>query len=278
MISLSHIFPSRLRAWFLILQASFFLLFPIRLLASELNCSVVSNSQAHSLKASYQASIQQLDYPVGSWRPRNKVIEDYSMIYWRSNNKVAYQYPERKITEFWQLEINRQLSFSRLFDAYQRGIEYEPGDLKMLGQGKQRWEFKRNLLSPKMLAGKIKATELKTVNQCRRVQYQGSIGGDLITLIWNPDLELVLEASIVRAKTRKKMSYKLTGLQNSKAVQQRFNQLANYDMMDFSDIGDNEADPFISKMIRLGFIEHFDTNILNERGERISPYGSSHSH
>ena len=53
------------------------------------------------------------------------------------------------------------------------------------------------------------------------------------------------------------------------AIKAQFAKWDNFQTTDYADIGDNESDPFLAKMINLGFIEHGATGFYNQQGEAI---------
>ncbi len=69
----------------------------------------------------------------------------------------------------------------------------------------------------------------------------------------------------------KKSHWKLQKIErNQDVINQFFAQRANYQSTDFADIGDNESDPFLIKMINLGFIDHSASGIYNANGESMA--------
>jgi len=58
-------------------------------------------------------------------------------------------------------------------------------------------------------------------------------------------------------------------------IQQQFALWDAYQTTDYADIGDNEGDPFLAKMINLGFIEHGASGFYDANGKAL---GGGHSH
>ena len=84
----------------------------------------------------------------------------------------------------------------------------------------------------------------------------------------NDNLALVVSLNIMQAK--QKVHWQLEKIEHKEnIITQAFRQRANYQTTDFADIGDNEADPFLIKMINLGFIEHGSSGMYNPQGENI---------
>lgn len=59
------------------------------------------------------------------------------------------------------------------------------------------------------------------------------------------------------------------------AVMQQFANWDSFQTTDYADIGDNEGDPFLAKMINLGFIEHGASGFYDASGKAL---GGGHSH
>ncbi len=58
-------------------------------------------------------------------------------------------------------------------------------------------------------------------------------------------------------------------------VQAAFDRRASYLSTDYADIGDNESDPFLLRMINLGFIEHGGSGFYDADGHDM---GAAHAH
>ncbi|WP_352289120.1 hypothetical protein, partial [Psychrobacter sp. GW64-MNA-CIBAN-0177] len=56
---------------------------------------------------------------------------------------------------------------------------------------------------------------------------------------------------------------------NEQVIVAQFAKWDNFQTTDYADIGDNENDPFLAKMINLGFIEHSATGFYNQQGQAI---------
>lgn len=230
----------------------------------KLDCSPENLQQKNEISAKYHV---------------NQGAKEFDLTYWRTLGKSAYQYPNTGITELWQKEMKNTISLTRAFDQHKRSISYEPADLSLLGKGVNSWQRKQNLLSPQLLEKGEEKTTLNAENNCVLEKYKGKIGTDDIELIWNPQLNLVINASIENKISHQKMQYDLTGLSTYPQQADFFKKILSYDQMDYADIGDNEADPFVKNMINLGFVEHQETNIINEKGEQVhTSHHSGHQH
>lgn len=70
----------------------------------------------------------------------------------------------------------------------------------------------------------------------------------------------------------------LVGLETDQAIiKDRFAAWDSHETTDFADIGDNESDPFLMRMITLGFISHGASGFYDASGNMISS-GTGHYH
>ena len=59
------------------------------------------------------------------------------------------------------------------------------------------------------------------------------------------------------------------------AIKQKFAVWDRYQTTDYADVGDNESDPMLAKMIKLGFISHGASGFYHADGTQIE---SGHHH
>lgn len=188
------------------------------------------------------------------------------IVLWRSPTQVAYEYPEQGVTDVWSKEVNGQISLVRGFDHYKRSIEYESIDLK--GQQRQSWQVIRHwvdLSNYKQRKGKQQvATEPCYATQ-DYVLYHAFSG---LGVSWLSHWQLPQRFSAKRGN--RLVDYELLKVDsltaNSMSV---FGRIDDYASTDFADIGDNESDPFLAKMINMGFIEHHHNGAYNANGQVI---------
>lgn len=200
-----------------------------------------------------------------------------SMEYWRDDNRVMYTFPERQIADQWTLTRNGYLKPTRYFLSDERAIEYDVFDINR-GKGSKSWQTRANLITP----GQIALMELvnKSGTGCSRVEiYNNAVTENssrtFTNLIWMPDLQLVYryeqDVFDLKDKTNRlnftwQLKEKITG---GTKVGDAFNQYRNFAATDYADIGDNESDPFLMKMIRLGFIRHGSSGFYDAQGNSL---------
>lgn len=183
----------------------------------------------------------------------------------RNGSEVAHQYPQTGITESWQLNQANQIKSTRFFDLHERAIEYQPGE-KVHGKSESDWPYRNQLISDSLL--KKFTTTTVTNEGCGRLETK-TFNSDGLTMeiTWFPELSLVNSFSITEKKSDSILeSWSLKSLDlSSKQIAPFFKSRYNYFATDYADIGDDHTDPFLTKMMNLGFIEHgasgfYDTN------------------
>ncbi|MFT6984651.1 MAG: hypothetical protein ACJAT7_000448 [Psychromonas sp.] len=182
--------------------------------------------------------------------------------------QVLYSYPKQNISEQWRLLGNQQIQLTRYFEQYQRGIEYQPADMPNIKQDGKLWQSKYQLISPALLA---QLQQLQTINTgCAESIIYQSQPTDVkqILLHWNPHYQLPIKLTIRQGKQL--IVWEMTELiTDPQQLQLNHDKHDHYQLTDYSDIGDSEADPFLAKMINQGFIEHPHGGFYNADGQHM---------
>ncbi|MBQ0794512.1 hypothetical protein [Zhongshania sp.] len=194
------------------------------------------------------------------------------MVLWRRANSVAEQYPERGITELWERNHSNSIKLNRYFDAYQRGIEYSPSEIKVV-KTDDDWSMKNQLIADSLLS-KMSLSK-KSGKACERKEiYTLENDNETITVVWLPAYKIV--KSYKRSANGKISHWSLTEMSSdSKIIDAFFIKYLDYQTTDYADIGDSESDPFLRKMINLGFVEHGSSGMYDAQGNDI---GGEHHH
>lgn len=189
-----------------------------------------------------------------------------NMTLWRNNKQVAHQYTDNHITELWEQTKNGLLRLERHFDNHQRAIEYEPIDINH-GKGEKDWSIKFQLVSNKL------KNNMRLVNTtgkgCDKVEtYTLTNSHEQLTLKWLPAQQLV--KSFIVKQHKMNIEWRLENtIRDQNKIKKLFTNLIANDTTDYADIGDNESDPFLLKMMNLGFIEHSHSGFYNSDGHSI---------
>lgn len=194
-----------------------------------------------------------------------------TLVLWRKDNLVGHQFPEKDITELWEYQKNQRIKLYREFDAHQRGIEYTSEEIK---SEHINWDNKYQLL-PNTVFKQLNKTKTEK-ESCWTVEYYSSAPQNKVVtkLQWIPELKLIKSLELSGESGSKTWSLKKVD-QNAKTVNSAFAAWDKYQLTDYADVGDNESDPFLMKMINLGFIEHGASGFYNDKGEQL---GGGHHH
>ena len=186
-----------------------------------------------------------------------------SLTLWRNNSQVAHQ--REVITELWQHLANKQIRPIRYFNAQQRGIEYQPSEVR----GVQNWSAKNQLVDNQLIEKMtLKKTQGTGCDEVKNYTYQE--GENTYTLAFYSQTQLVKSFSVNNTKNQTITLLSLNNVSyNKQQVTSQFAQWDRFQTTDYADIGDNENDPFLAKMINLGFIEHGATGFYNQQGKAI---------
>lgn len=196
----------------------------------------------------------------------------------RQGHSVAIHYSDANITDLWTKLKSGRMILTRYFNKHERGISYEPNEMPK-EMRKNTWDDKFQLLHQEAIdAMTLKST---TKEACAQVQTRTSKNKhNQVKLQWLPKQRLIAEytANISGNQT----SLVLESVDhNPRHIKQYFAILEGFDTTDYADIGDMESDPFLSKMINLGFIEHGPSGFYDSEGNDIGEdhhHGHGHEH
>ena len=188
------------------------------------------------------------------------LLRTHNSIFHISNQKVATQ---------WSKLSNNYMKKTSYFIDDKRAIEYEAAKTKF----KQEWEYHAQLLHPGF---KTQSTFIESTGYgCEKLEhYQQRTHDKIVNIWWLPEKKLVkrIQSDFDNKSVNwqlKKITYK------DQVIKKQLGTLLSFQSTDFTDIGDNESDPFFRKMIHLGFIEHSASGFYDSEGNSLS---SSHQH
>ncbi len=185
---------------------------------------------------------------------------------WRDGNQVAHEHKDTGITEVWEKLKNGQLRLIKYFDKYKQGIEYEPNEIK-IKHTITSWQLKKQLIAQSLIDNmQFVSTSKKGCDVSQ--QYKNKNSKETVRLEWLFKQKLVNNLTIKSNKGT--VSWQLESIiTDAKKVKNLFSQHAGYKTTDYADVGDNESDPFLSKMINMGFVSHGASGMYNQNGQLI---------
>jgi len=221
----------------------------------------------------HDSSIIRAEYALVS-QTNNSPEQHKKSILWRKNDTVAHQTFLPKMTHVWSKGYNSNIRYSRYFDDYARAIDYQT--IGLSGLDGDRFFDKKYMFFDRDLLSHMK--KMKTLKSgCDAVDvYQWKQDMALITVKWSPAKQLILEYT--HRINGKFQSVKLIHVDDDASlVSDFFEQLQQYKSTDFVDVGDNESDPFLRKMINLGYVDHSAKGFYNDQGDSLDK-GHGHHH
>lgn len=221
------------------------------------------DANGHILGAVYEA----VNTPNGGKNQKRRQV-----ILWRNGQQVAHEYTGTHITELWEKTKTGMLRLERHFDAHKRGIEYQPSEINH-GRGTTDWSLRYQLISNELLNG-MQRTETKGDGCDVFDNYVFNDDTVQIKLHWLPKLALIKSYSET-AQTGKIQWELQRVILDERRVEQVFKTRSDYQTTDYADIGDNESDPFLLKMINLGHLNHSHSGFYNDQGRT---FGGHHTH
>lgn len=217
--------------------------------------------QAKALKAEYQIITQKLTatsipttQPASALKATVTTTTSFELI--RHQQLLIHHYPEQNMSYQWYQRTDGKLALTRFFSEQKRGIEYQPNEYT----DTQSWQDKFQLISHQLL------TQMSLVSESGQgcslsQQFTYQVKDITYKLTWYPNLALVAMLEINRPKEQ--IVWQLINRTFDKtAIQQQVALYQQFDTVDYADIGDNESDEFLAKMIHQGF-HH---NVTTEHG------------
>lgn len=191
---------------------------------------------------------------------------------WRMGARVAHQSDDPAITVAWAKDARGYLMTTQFFNEHQRAIEYEATAVAN-DQQERVWTEKWQIVSPSLIA---KMQKIDSYGEgCNTVDVYTLEQDDVqATLHWlaSVNLPALFEVTNKDRHTHWTLEH-IAG--DKAAVTQQFTSIDDYDATDYADVGDNETDPFLRRMINLGFIEHGATGFYDTEGNNL---GDGHAH
>ncbi|WJG10641.1 hypothetical protein [Aliiglaciecola sp. LCG003] len=218
-----------------------------------------------------QSSPLQADYTITNMH-QQKIISTTALSLLRAKNRVAHRYPASQITEAWYLTSHSRIMPTRYFDAHNRAIEYSPTE-SVHGKKETDWSYRFQLVSDDLLNSMTKVSQ--TGQGCDVVEtYQLKSENTQLSISWKPDIALVTKYELKKGMHTERWQLQQL-IQSSEPVTALFSRVDQYQTTDFADIGDDHTDPFLTKMVTLGFIEKGASGFYDDKG---NPLRADHQH
>ncbi len=164
--------------------------------------------------------------------------------FWRSSQRVEKRLEDGSLTEVWTLSGRNTIRYQRLYPKHKRLLDYDASDLRSLGQY-PRWQEVAHIIDPAFLA-KLSQTGTTTIQGQPAIIYKGQLDSVDWEITW---LDQQAIPAIIRQVTANQ-EYSITLQALYSLDKAPFPKLDSRDFqsLDFSDLGDNEADPFWARV------------------------------
>lgn len=163
----------------------------------------------------------------------------------RDRQRVELIHPDTQITDVWMKSVNELWFYQKVFIVDQQVIEYSPSDLAALGVQPQ-WLSLALAVDPQLLQAIGKGKAGKPVFGYVSQHFTGEFQGVKYHVTWLPELAIAARVKYskdgISTITEMKKPYRLVEAPWTHVDSSR------YRLIDFSDLGDMERDPFVARM------------------------------
>lgn len=173
-----------------------------------------------------------------------KTPESRQWYFWRNADRIEIRDSANALGEIWKQDAKGRISYIYLEPSHQRGIEYNPTDLKIINQ-KRSWDKLASIVTPAELKELTASGETEVFGH-KAVVYSGILTGKNLEVVWVPELQLATRVTHTYPDHQSvtELQAFVTDKDNTTAISD--SQLADYQLVDFSDVGDMETAPGMS--------------------------------
>lgn len=222
----------------------------VRLLSLVLATAAASAGQASQPEVS--------DGLEGPWPPvaaqfRHEVIKAGQVVTsenwrrWRDGERIVSERPDAQTGEIWQRD-GKALIVTRLFHAHQRGIEYQPGDVSVMG-AESGWDRQALGIDPAVLR-QLSMLHPENEGGVPLQRYRGTVAGASWDVTLRRDLMLPTQVTVEREDRLERVT--LTNAEPLAEAAWQPTPSRSYELIDFADLGDRERDPFVLEIQAAG--------------------------
>lgn len=161
----------------------------------------------------------------------------------RNENRLEIENLSANTGEIW-IKDGQALFMQKVFHQDKHSIEYRMDDFAVLKMA-PRWEQQALLVEPELFSQLQAGEPILSQGKPIRV-YSGVIKGQQIELEWRVDLNL--PQRIKRVSPTLTEETRLVNAQTFQEADWKIQDTADYQVTDYTDIGDMERDPFIIKI------------------------------
>ena len=183
----------------------------------------------------------------------NQVKTDWYL--WREADRIETASAVTGQNQVWERQAPGEYRYRRVFNKDHRVVEYTPGEIKTQNLTPD-WAKLASVVSPQLLADLKRGPVSQRFGQ-KAVRYSGQVGGQKIDLVWLEEAKVPARLSMIGKGQRLEMQLKEL-LAQAPADWPRTSEekIADYGLLDASDFGDMEQDPFVARVLRQDGHDH----------------------
>lgn len=164
--------------------------------------------------------------------------------FWRSHDRIERENPAAQSGDLW-VRDDRTLFHTRLYHADRRGIEYRSEDLQILNASPD-WAALATLLDPRLVEA-LRERESGWRDGYPYRRYTGAIGEVAWDITVRTDQMLPTRIERRSADRQVETVELLRSFEFGRSPWQPMAS-ADYDIIDYADLGDHERDPFVMRV------------------------------
>ncbi|MES2663669.1 MAG: hypothetical protein V4629_10255 [Pseudomonadota bacterium] len=186
-----------------------------------------------------------------------KNTKENDWYFWRDSDQIEIRNSQNTRSELWIKDSQTEkVTYFHLLPEDLKGIEYNPVDLKLLGNDK-KWESLATLISPESISTMMVVGETKFLGFDALI-FQSEKNQVKNEVIWIPELQLAAKVSQIDGN-HQVVSELSTLLKNNYEKPTTSEDFIKYQIIDFSDVGDMEhslANNWVKKAVHAPGHEH----------------------
>ncbi len=159
--------------------------------------------------------------------------------FWRSENRVEIRDGSNEVGEIWRRDGKGQLNFVYVEPAHKRGIEYNASDLRIINHNRP-WDRLASIVSAEELKNLTLTGETQVLGHPAQ-RYSGKIDNRTVEVLWVPALQLAAKVTSIYPDRQVTTELKSFLGKQEGVTATSDDQLAQYALVDFSDLGDMET-------------------------------------
>ena len=195
---------------------------------------------APPVRATYHSELEKLDE---EGAPVKRAMD---WEFERGADYVEISAPADRRAEQWVRDSKGRVWYSRIFHAERKVIEYQPTDLA-LGGISNSWDQIRSIIDPQQLEVLERTTNTKEIAGHRATVYRGNAQGVEIEVWWIEEMNV--PALVSKRGRRNSSTLRLVEIASTSGAAAR-TAPSDYELMDFSDLGDRHHDPFVERLMK----------------------------